>query len=213
MGIWFVSLLQCVHTGSGGLPDSYSGVSGAFSRAVKRAVPATTFLNGKKTQCTLVQALRLCRGPTTHRGSRSIALLFLDHSTRRGWGVSVMPRPLFTPGKDLVPIVQKAGWALGPVWTSAENLAPPPGIRSPDQECRSHLQILGSRIVIWRKSRIEDLQFSSDLWTVLLFGAAALQVLHVFVYKNYCDNCAENHYWPPYKLGWKREYNMCGKKY
>jgi hypothetical protein len=34
-----------------------------------------------------------------------------------------MPRPLFTHGKDPVPIVQKAGWAPGPVWTGAENLA------------------------------------------------------------------------------------------
>ena len=31
------------------------------------------------------------------------------------------------PGKDPVPIVQEAGWASGPVWTGAENLAPPPG--------------------------------------------------------------------------------------
>jgi hypothetical protein len=38
--------------------------------------------------------------------------------------VSVTPRPLFTPGKDPVPIVQEAGWAPGPVWTGAENLAP-----------------------------------------------------------------------------------------
>ena len=30
------------------------------------------------------------------------------------------------PGKDPVPIVQEAGWAPGPVWTNAENLAPPP---------------------------------------------------------------------------------------
>jgi hypothetical protein len=35
-----------------------------------------------------------------------------------------MPWPLFTPGKDLVPIVQEAGWAPGPVWTGAENLTP-----------------------------------------------------------------------------------------
>jgi len=34
-----------------------------------------------------------------------------------------MPRPLFTPGKDPVPIVQEAGWAPGLVWTGAENLA------------------------------------------------------------------------------------------
>ena len=43
----------------------------------------------------------------------------------RGRGVSVTPRPLFTTGKDRVPIVQEAGWAPGPVWTGAENLAPP----------------------------------------------------------------------------------------
>ena len=35
-----------------------------------------------------------------------------------------MPRPQITPGKDPVPIVQEVGWVSGPVWTSAENLAP-----------------------------------------------------------------------------------------
>jgi len=41
-----------------------------------------------------------------------------------GEEVSVTPRPLFTPEKDAVPIVQKAGWVPEPVWTGAENLAP-----------------------------------------------------------------------------------------
>ena len=90
----------------------------------------------KKVYCTLVQALRLCTGRTAHRGSRDIALTFHDHGTRMGWGVSVTPRSLFTPGKDPVPIVQEAGWAPGPVWTGAENLAPT-GIRSPDRPARS----------------------------------------------------------------------------
>ena len=36
-------------------------------------------------------------------------------------GVDEIPLPL--PEKDPVPIVQ-AGWASGPVWTGAENLAP-----------------------------------------------------------------------------------------
>ena len=88
-----------------------------------------------KVKCTLVQALRLCTGRTAHRGSRGIALLFHDHGTRRVWGVSVTPRPLFTAGKDPVPIVQEAGWAPGPVWT-AENLAPT-GIRSVDRPARN----------------------------------------------------------------------------
>ena len=90
----------------------------------------------KKLKCTLVQALRLCTDRTAHRGSRGIALLFHERGTRRGWGVSVTPRPLFTPGKDSVPIVQEAGWAPGPVWTGAENLAPA-GIQTPDRPARS----------------------------------------------------------------------------
>jgi len=77
-----------------------------------------------KVKCTVLQALRLCTDRTGHRGNRGIALLFLDHSIRRGWGVSVTTQPLFTPGEDPVPIVLEAGWAPGPVWTGAENLAP-----------------------------------------------------------------------------------------
>ena len=51
-----------------------------------------------------------------------------------GWST---PRPSrFTPGKDPVPIEQEAGWATGPVWKGAENLAPT-GIRSPDRPARS----------------------------------------------------------------------------
>jgi hypothetical protein len=48
----------------------------------------------------------------------------MTNGTTRGQGVSVTPQPLFTPEKDPVPVVQKAGWAPGPVWTGAENLAP-----------------------------------------------------------------------------------------
>jgi hypothetical protein len=44
----------------------------------------------------------------------------------------------FTPGKDPVPIVQEAGWAPGPVWIGAENLAPT-GIQSPDLPACSEL--------------------------------------------------------------------------
>jgi hypothetical protein len=77
-----------------------------------------------KVKYTLVQALRLCTGRTAHRGSRGIALLFHDHGTGRGWWVSVTPRPLFTLGKNPVPIVQEAVWTPRPVWTGAEYLTP-----------------------------------------------------------------------------------------
>ena len=36
-----------------------------------------------------------------------------------------------------VPIVQEAGWAPGPVWTGAENLAPPSGSDPPARPARS----------------------------------------------------------------------------
>jgi hypothetical protein len=51
------------------------------------------------------------------------------------WSASRPGRTL-PPGKDAVPIVQGAGWAPGPVWTGAENIAPS-GIRSPDLPARS----------------------------------------------------------------------------
>jgi hypothetical protein len=92
--------------------------------------------NVGKVKCTLAQALRLCTGRTAHRGSRGIALPFHDHCTRRGWGVSFTPRPLFTPGKDPVHIVQEAGCAPGPVWTGVGNFVST-GIRSPDHPARS----------------------------------------------------------------------------
>jgi len=69
-----------------------------------------------------------CRPGVTQRVGRGIALLFHDRGTRRGWVVSSTPRPHFTPGRDPIPVVQKDGWAPGPVWTG-ENLVPT-GIRS-----------------------------------------------------------------------------------
>jgi len=40
--------------------------------------------------------------------------------------VSSTLRPHFTPGKEPVPIVQKAGWDPGPVWMGGKS-RPPPG--------------------------------------------------------------------------------------
>jgi hypothetical protein len=60
----------------------------------------------------------------------------MTNSTRSGWGFSVTPRPLFTFGKDPVPIVQEAGWGPGLVWTSAKNFVRN-GIRSPGRPARS----------------------------------------------------------------------------
>jgi hypothetical protein len=59
-----------------------------------------------KVKVTLKQAMK------AQRGSRGIAVLF-NLGARCMWST---PRPgRFTPGNDPVPIVQKAGWAPGPV--------------------------------------------------------------------------------------------------
>ena len=53
-----------------------------------------------------------------------------------GWGSQPHSPAASIPGKDPVPIVQEAGWAPGPVWTGAENLAPTE-FRSLDRPARS----------------------------------------------------------------------------
>jgi len=69
------------------------------------------------------------------RVGRGIALLFHDRSTRRWWASSSTPRPHFTPGKDLVPVVQEARWAPGPVWTGGKSRLHRDSI--PDRPARS----------------------------------------------------------------------------
>ena len=53
---------------------------------------------------------------------------FLNLGARCRWVLKAMPRPLDPLERAPVPIVQEAGWALGPIWTGVENrisLAPP----------------------------------------------------------------------------------------
>jgi hypothetical protein len=59
-----------------------------------------------------------------------------DDNSGSGWAFEQIYGPIFTPRKDPVTIVQEAGWAPGPVWTGAENLAST-GIRSLDRPARS----------------------------------------------------------------------------
>jgi len=95
----------------------------------RRGVNESSQVKGKVTP---LQARLWSRGG----GGKVIALLFQDLGARKGWAVSSTLRPLFTPGKDPVPIVQKAGWASGSVWTGGKS-RPLTGIRSPDRPARS----------------------------------------------------------------------------
>jgi hypothetical protein len=73
-----------------------------------------------------VQALRLCTDRTAHRGSRGIVLPFHDHGTRRGWGISVTSRPLFTPGKTRYPLYRRLCGSQGRSG-QVRKISPPPG--------------------------------------------------------------------------------------
>ena len=79
-----------------------------------------------KVKCTFVQALRLCTGRTAHRGSRGIALLFLDHGTRRGEGSASRPGRSLSPGKTRYPLYRRLD---GPQGRSGKvrKMSPPPG--------------------------------------------------------------------------------------
>jgi hypothetical protein len=61
---------------------------------------------------------------------------FFSLRARWVWMVNATPRPLYPRARDPVPIVQRAGWAPGPVWTGTKNLAST-GIRSPDRPASS----------------------------------------------------------------------------
>jgi hypothetical protein len=78
--------------------------------------------------------------------------------------VSVTSLPL-SPRERSVPIVQKAGWAKGPVWTGVENLAAT-GIRFPDRPRQIYNKIFPF-FHIFTQSLISALLFR-NVW--LAFG-------------------------------------------
>jgi hypothetical protein len=63
-----------------------------------------TIIKKKKVKVTLVQALRLCTGRMPYRGSRGIALPFLDHGTRRGEGSESRTGRCLPPGDTRYPL-------------------------------------------------------------------------------------------------------------
>jgi len=80
----------------------------------------------KKGKCTLVQAMSLCTGRTARRRSRGIALLFLDHGTRRGEGSASRPGRFLPPGKTRYPSYRRLGGSQGRSG-QVRKISPPPG--------------------------------------------------------------------------------------
>ena len=80
------------------------------------------------------------RPSVAQRVGRGIALLFHDRGTRRGWVVSSTSRPLFTPWRDPVPILQETGWSPGPIWTGGKSRSHRDSI--PDRPARGQSIVL-----------------------------------------------------------------------
>ena len=85
-----------------------------------------------KVKCTLVQALRLCTGRTTHRGSRGIAVPFHDHGTRRGEGSASRLGRSLPLGKTRYSLYRRLGGPQGR-YGQVRKISPPTGIQSPDR--------------------------------------------------------------------------------
>ena len=75
--------------------------------------PVLSSVGFAEIKCTLVQALRLCTGRTAHKGSRGIALLFLDHGTRRGEGSASRPGRSLPLAKTRYPLYRRLGEPQG----------------------------------------------------------------------------------------------------
>ena len=119
--------------------------------------------------------------------------------------VSNTPRPHYTPRKDLVPIVQEAGWAQQPVWTGVENLTPT-RIRSLDRPARSQslywLSYPAHNYNI-QYHVMNSVSVYSTLTTKKLIKHSLLLLLMPFVFTSWClplkkAAVVSQHIWTPF---------------
>jgi len=90
-----------------------------------------------------VQSLNISKAKHTALDFRNSEIPYYDLTFHSVWAylqcvtmVNDTPRPIYPRERDSLPIVEEAGWAPGPVWTSAEILATT-RIWSPDRPARS----------------------------------------------------------------------------
>jgi hypothetical protein len=99
------------------------------------------FLRKEKGRYRMIQKLKVnlpCNLPWRHRGGVQVQLYFFSWTSALDGGEWLTPcSGRFTLKNDPAPIVQEAVWAPGSVWTDAENLGTPPGIRFPDRPAHS----------------------------------------------------------------------------
>ena len=127
----------------------------------------------KLKKCILVQALRFSTGRTSHRGSRGIALLFFDYSTRRGEGWVSRPGRSSPPGKTRYPLCRRLGRPQGQSG-QVRKISP-----SPEFDPRT-VQPVASRYTDWATG------LTSMGPTVALFNFVKTLILSTYsVYENF----------------------------
>ena len=85
---------------------------------------------GKKVNLSLEQAVK------AQRRSRRIPLLFFNLGPSCWWVVNATSGPIYPRERDLVPILQEAGWASEPFWMANQSLTST-GVRNLDRPYRS----------------------------------------------------------------------------
>jgi hypothetical protein len=132
------------------------------------------------------------RPKLAYRVDRGIALPLRDLGARGG-GWSAPHSGRFTPGKDPVPIVQEAGWAPGPVWTCANNLAPT-GIRFPNRPARSQslyrLSYPAHVYKIMWKNTVRRSKPQNRIWRMRIAGWITKATNTLTICNNYCFSTA-----------------------
>jgi hypothetical protein len=137
-------------------------VWGSNPSAARFSAPVQTGLGAHSAFYTMSKVQFSCYQPSVaQRVGRGIALLLHDRGTRRGRAVRSTPQPNSTPpGKDPVPIVQKAGWAPGQVWTGGKSR--PHWDSNPDHPARS--QLLYQLSYLYNAYRVSSGDKAAQTW-------------------------------------------------
>jgi len=119
------------------------------------------------------------------RGGNTGRAVLLNLGT--GWGGWSVPLPLYTWGKDPVSIPQEAVWALGPVWTGAENLPLPHqdlilGLSSPYQVTDYNDYAIPAPLCIGKRNKHKLVTSGNVIYTFILssvHSAGGWRVFHL----------------------------------
>jgi hypothetical protein len=141
-GVWF-EYWPTLTDFFGGFPHIEYNIALNYARAVDLHIISSSLFS--VVQSFILNGLLLITVYNIYTYEQCKYVSFFTLGPRWGWLVDATSQPLYLRERDLVPILQDAGCALGPVWAGADNLSPT-GIRSPDRPAlASRKQPMGIR--------------------------------------------------------------------